>query len=574
MTSRAGRSALRQLEWGAAGLLSLFMVWVHGERLAHAGAMWRDEAAAVNLATLPSLRDVYRLFPHEAFPLAVPLSIRLYARVAGDSDAALRGFGMAIGLALAGALWVSARAAGRTLPLLSLALLGSSAPFVVFGDSLRGYGLGSLCIVLGFAALAWLLARPAPWPAAAALIALIGAVQCLLGNAALVAALCVAAAVAALAGGLRRVAMAAMGCGLAAALSLLPYAAPLRAAGSWNVVVVYHAGLVLIARVLLAALGPAAWVWLPLIALAVVGTAWELARGRRSPAAGDAAPMPSAAARTMTAPADRAGESAAGGVSRDVRLFAVLAIIMGIAAQLWFLDFLAYTPRAWYDLPLLALVACALEPLVAGLGRAARFRGCARWVRLALALLLAGAMLPSELPRLRMRMTNADLVAGRLAAEAAAGDLVVVSPWYFGVSFQRYYHGPAAWVTLPDISDHTIHRYDLLKARLASARPIDDVLASVRRTLAAGRRVWLVGQLRVPPRDQAPPVFPPAPATPWGWNDYPYGISWGLQLGALLRDHAGSLAVVPVPAADPVSSLERLTLAVASGWRSGEMNIR
>ncbi len=563
MNSREGRSALRQLEWGAAGLLSLFMVWVHGERLAHAGAMWRDEAAAVNLATLPALRDVYRLFPHEAFPLAVPLSIRLYAGVAGEGDAALRGLGMAIGLALAGALWVSARAAGRTLPLLSLALLGGNAPFVVFGDSLRGYGLGSLCIVLGFAALARLLAPRSPavaaaanrqgqsgpadlatWrPAAAALIALVGGVQCLLGNAALVAALCVAAAGAALAGGRRRVALAAMGCGLVAALSLLPYAAPLRAAASWNVVVVYHAGMWLIARVLLAALGPVAWVWLVLIALATAGTAWELARGWRRPVAG--------------------GD---GGLADGVRLFAVLTIALGIAAQLWFLDFLAYTPRAWYDLPLLALVACALEVLVAGIDRA-RFGLCARWVRLALALLLAAAVLPSELPRLRMRMTNADLVAGRLAAEAAAGDLVVVSPWYYGVSFQRYYHGPAVWVTLPDIPDHRIHRYDLLKVRLASPRPIDDVLASVRRTLAAGRRVWLVGQLRVPPRGLAPPVFAPAPATPWGWNDYPYGISWGLQLGALLRDHAGSLTVVPVPSADPVSSLERLTLAAAAGWR-------
>jgi hypothetical protein len=548
MTSQAGRSALRQLEWGAAGLLSLFAVWVHGERLAHAGALWRDEAAAVRLATLPSLGAVYRLFPHEAFPLAVPLAIRAYTRVAGAGDAALRGFGLAIGLALTAALWASARASGRTLPLLSLALLAGNAPFVVFGDSLRGYGLGSLCIVLGFAALARLLARPGPGAATAALLAMVGAVQCLLGNAALVAALCVAAAIAALYGGRRRVALAALNVGLAAALSLLPYAVPLHAARAWSVVVVYHAGLWLIARVLLAALGPAGWVWLALIALAVAGTAWELAR-RRHPAgaAGAASPSP--------------GEPPA--AAGDVRLFAVLAIVLGIAAQLWFLDFLAYTPRAWYDLPLLALVACALEPLVAALCRTA----WARWPRLALALVLAAALLPSELPRLRLRMTNADLVAGRLAAAAVADDLVVVSPWYYGVSFSRYYQGPAAWMTLPDLPDHRIHRYDLLKARLASPRPIDDVLESVRRTLAGGHRVWLVGQLRVPPRGQAPPVFPPAPASPWGWNDYPYGVSWGLQLGALLRDHAGSLAVVPVPSPDPVSALERLQLAEAAGWR-------
>jgi hypothetical protein len=32
--------------------------------------------------------------------------------------------------------------------------------------------------------------------------------------------------------------------------------------------------------------------------------------------------------------------------------------------------------------------------------------------------------------------------------------------------------------------------------------------------------------------------LPAGRGLPWGWNDYPYGISWGLQLSALLRDHA------------------------------------
>ncbi|MBV8201865.1 MAG: hypothetical protein JOZ15_14680, partial [Acidobacteria bacterium] len=192
--------ALPRLEWAAAALLSLFMVWVHGQRLAHAGGLWRDEAAAARLATMPSLRAVWRLFPHEAFPLAVPLAIRTFAKIAGSGDEALRVFGFLVGIAVAAALWLSARAAGGgTLPLLSLALLAGNAPFVVFGDSLRGYGLGSLCVVLGFAALARLLRRPGPGAATAALLALVGAVQCLLGNAALVAALCAAAAFAALA---------------------------------------------------------------------------------------------------------------------------------------------------------------------------------------------------------------------------------------------------------------------------------------------------------------------------------------------------------------------------------------
>ena len=34
--------------------------------------------------------------------------------------------------------------------------------------------------------------------------------------------------------------------------------------------------------------------------------------------------------------------------------------------------------------------------------------------------------------------------------EDRAGDLVVIVPWWLGVTFQRYYHGKAEYVTVPD----------------------------------------------------------------------------------------------------------------------------
>ncbi|HYL05732.1 MAG TPA: hypothetical protein VE075_06815 [Thermoanaerobaculia bacterium] len=559
-----------RLEVGAAALLSLLMVWVHGQRLAHAGGLWRDEAAAARLATLPSLRAVWRLFPHEAFPLAVPLAIRSFARLAGDGDAAWRVFGFLVGIAVAAALWVSARAAGDTLPLLSLALLAGNAPFVVFGDSLRGYGLGSLCIVLGFAALVRLVRRPGPGAATAGLLALVGAVQCLLGNLALVAALCAAAAAAALAAGRRggrRLAWVVVNIGLAAALSLLPYAAAFGAARAWSEVVVYQPDLRQIVRVLAATLAPAGAAWTALAGLAVLGTAWTLADRRRpggkQPGAAPDRAGSGAAAAAMGTPGLAGSGAAAPAVGAGVRLFAVLALVLGVAAQLLFQDVLGYTPRAWYDLPLLALIAAALEPLAAGLCRAPP----ARLARIVLAVALAAAMLPHELSFLRLRMTNADLIARRLASAAGADDLVLVTPWYFGVSFNRYYGGPASWMTLPDLPDHQVHRYDLLKARLASPHPIDDVLDAVRRTLSGGHRVWVVGQLRFPPPGEAAPVLPPAPTGAAGWHDVPYVESWSMQLGATLRAHAGALARVPVPSPDPVSPLESMTLAVAAGWR-------
>jgi hypothetical protein len=555
----------RKLEWGAAALLGLLALWEHGLRFVHAGGLWRDEAALAHLATVPSLGAVWRLLPRDSMPILAPLAIRTYAGIAGAGDQALRGFGLVVGLAAMGVLWLAARSTGRSLPLLSLALVGANAAFVVFGDALRGYGLGSLFVLLSFAALARLLAHPGPVTAAAALLAALGAVHSLFGNAVLVGALCSAAAIAAIWEGRRRVAAAALGVGIAAGLSLLPYAATLKEARSASLLMSHPVSPWLIGRVLAATLGPVAAAWLVLLVLGLAGVAWRLARRPRAAAPRDAGPAATPAAPEARDEREEAPrEAREPRESRDdaLRLFSALAVVLGVAAQLLFLALLRFTPRAWYDLPLIALAGGALEPLVAGLCRTP-------WTRLArvvLALALAATQLPAALPRLRMRMTNADLVARRLAVTAAGGDLVVVSPWHFGISFDRYYHGPASWMTLPQVADHQMHRHDLLKARLADLHPIDDVLLAVRRTLAGGHRVWLVGELRLPPPGRQPPILPPAPGTAWGWDDLPYGISWQLQLGALLRDRATSLRPVPVPAADPISPLEHMPLAVADGW--------
>jgi hypothetical protein len=615
---------LRKIERIAAGVLTLLAIGAHALRLVAAGALWRDEAATAALAALPSFGDIFRLLPYDSFPLAVPLAIRSFAGLAGQGDVALRVFGLAVGLGITAALWLCSRISGRALPLLSLALLSGNAAFMVFGDSLRGYGLGCLFLLLSFAALARLLERPGPWPALAVLAGMLGAVHCLIANAALVAAMGAAAIVAALAGGLRRVALLIAGSGLVAGLSLLIYAAPFAEQRSWSVVLIYPTSLRHIAQVLWAMLGPPplAWVWLGLVVMglgaafahgrrAEWGEAWERREeplqgetsgreghnalgegvGREEPGAKAESGHPdmrgALAARSeqvghgeqlehgeheeRSERAERGGQEALGCHERDLaesrlRRFCALTLLLALAAQLLFLAVLSYTPRAWYYLSLLALAAVALEPLVAGLCRAPLLRAG----RVALALAVAGAALPAGLPHLRMRMTNVEMVAHRVEAAATAGDLVLVTPWNFGISWNRAYHGAARWMTVPELADHRLHRYDLIKARIASPGAIDDVLAAVRLTLAGGHRVWLVGQPRFPPPGRAAPVLAPAPAAPWGWHDLPYMESWALQVGALRRDDAATMERVPVDAGgQPVSPLEDMALVVAAGWRGG-----
>jgi hypothetical protein len=331
-----------------------------------------------------------------------------------------------------------------------------------------------------------------------------------------------------------------LGIGLAAGLSLLPYAAPLGAAmRDWDPVVAYPTSLRQIGRVLWATLGPgsAGWVWSLAPVFALVA-AWRLAVRSRM---------------------------AAAVAADDLWRFSCLTILFAPVAQVMFLEALSYTPRAWYFLPLLTLTAAAVESLAAGW----RHETAARPARLLLAVILAAVLLPAALPELYLRMTNVDLAAARLSAAAAADDLVVVMPWYFGVSFNRYVGGPASWLTLPDIPDHRMHRYDLLKTRLAAAHPIADVLDDMHRTLAAGHQVWLLGELRFPRPGHPAPVLAPAPTPQNGWHDFLYSRSWSLQVGAYVRDHARSVRLIPIPAPDRISPLEDMSLIVASGWRDG-----
>lgn len=88
---------LRRAELALAVLLSATALFLLIVRATHAGALWRDECAVVNLARMPALADIARNFQREAFPLPFPIVVRGYTNVVGTSDLALRCFGIALG---------------------------------------------------------------------------------------------------------------------------------------------------------------------------------------------------------------------------------------------------------------------------------------------------------------------------------------------------------------------------------------------------------------------------------------------------------------------------------------------
>src|SRR5947207_1587059 len=231
---------MKLAELVTAVFLSILVLFFLGVRATHAGALWRDEAATVQLAQMPALNDVAKNFQHEAFPLPFPLLIRSYTALFGASDASLRWFGFAIGVTLIAAAWFSSRALGDRGPLAFLALFGLNATFLIWGTSIRGYGLGCVFLLLTIGLTAKAISHPTTANAVFATLASIASVQVMVNAIPLIAAIATAAFTVFIFQRRFRQATVVCACATICALSFLPYAKAYLSA-DWNVVLKYDA---------------------------------------------------------------------------------------------------------------------------------------------------------------------------------------------------------------------------------------------------------------------------------------------------------------------------------------------
>lgn len=530
--------SLKRFEWVLSTLLSLVVLSLLIARATHAGALWRDECAALQLARMPTFAEIGANFQHEAFPLLFPTTIRLYTNVFGASDTALRCFGLAVGVLFIAATWFNLRIVG-SVPLLSLALIGLNTGFLTWGTSIRGYGLGSVLIILAFGFILKVVCKPTTkWIAAACLVCL-ASVQCLVHNAALLLAIGLSAIVVSLMRHDLRRSTVIAGIGALCMISLLPYIRPYSNGSAWNIVVQSQVTPASLWNNLNWAFGaplslmPTVWLILFVTLLGASITRLYHIRGNK--------PAP----------------------EWDRLMFGVLVLVVSVITYYAFLQILSYVTRTWYYLALLSTVGIALDLLAASLSRTLLIR-----LGRILFVLIALVLLPSaNWPKIVERQTNIDVIAHQLENNARPSDLIVVSFWHYGISFNRYYHGVAPWLTLPQINDHRIHRYDLFMAKMVSPKPIDDVLDAIDRTLASGNSVWFVGGVRISRNGETTLSLSPAPDSKFGWNNKAYMESWTAQLGAFVTMHAAEPKVVTVKADGPVNDLEDIPLMVVQGWR-------
>jgi len=526
--------------WAGALAITAAAVWLHFTFLLHAGGLWRDEVNLVNLSGFDSLAGLRR----DSFPILMPLLVRAWSAIGlGGTDLGLRCIGILAGLGLLGAYWIAAWTTRRAPPVLSLVFMGLNVTALTYGDSLRAYGLGSLLIVLAMAAAWAFLATPSLWRFAIFTVSAVASVQALFHNAVLVGAICLGACAVCARRKAWRTAVLVIAAGAAAAASLTPYISTFVSAmdpsAGWRTGFRPKFTLFDLRVAIGFPLEHYAHLWALFAIVAVVGGVISLVRS--------AEPSPE--------PTSRA-------VPNDAPLFGAVTLVAAVIGFAAFLRIAGLATQPWYFLPVMALVAACFD---AALPRLPRLAGL---TLLGLALLSTLLAFPLARVGALSRFTNVDLAARVLAREAAPEDFVIVTPWFYGISFDHYFKGPAQWSTLPPIEDHRFHRFDLVGAQMALRRPIQPVLDRVASTLQAGHRVWLVGWADIPAPGTAPAAdLPPPPLKNTGWSETPYMVNWSDQIEADLGAHSTHFDLVKIPAGGDINPNEDARLARAEGWK-------
>jgi hypothetical protein len=539
MTALLSHPLLRRAYWMAALALTASAVLLHFFSLAQAGGLWRDEICIVNIAQLPSWAETFRTLPHDHCPILFPAAVRIWTALGwAQTDAGLRCLGLCVGLFLLASFWLSSRMMGRQPPLLFLSLVAVNPMVIRYGDSIRGYALGIALIVLTMGLIWRFVEGPNLRRGLLAGLGALLSVQALYQNAFFLLAIGIGGVVVSLRRRRPARAVGVLVIGAVAALSLLPYVNPIRAAQSWWVVSQTGTNLEITLDRLSRLTGSFFGVWVAVMVLALVfGMSRVVLAPRRNPV----------------------------GDGEDLALFGSIALVLGAAGFGVFIQLTGLLTQTWYYLPVLCFTAVCCDVIVV---RAHPVAGMGV-LMLAVATLMI-SISPSAYAALRWRQTNGDLVAAAVARNAGADDLVIVHPWYLGITYGHNYRGATKWMTLPPLADYRFHRYDLIKEKLAMADAIVPVLERVETTLRSGNRVWVVGRLPVPPTDGAAPVrLPPAPNGPRGWDDQPYSEAWGLEFRQLLESHVtnATLVIDPVTNSITINPAERMKLIVTSGWK-------
>lgn len=518
-----------------------------------AGPLWRDEVNSINIAEMPSLKELWNNMPFESFPPFWLLLLRGCGVLGlAHSDAGIRILGLLVGLFFLASLWICSRWMGARAPIISIALLGCLPAFIFIVGANRAYGLASCLLLLSFGTIWRLVEFPSRSRVLLAGVVSLLFVHCVYYDVVFLCAMLAGGAMVVIRQQQWKTLVALAGIGVVSASSLAIYLpiihrgsayVPMNQLPSLDYSILWHTfGQTVSARS--SAQQPrfnglGLWLWIVIIlGGSVVALVMQRTRARHAnnPEAVAAAPVK---------------------VRADLALFCIVSMLLGIEGYMAFLLNLRYPTQTWYYIEMLCLCAISLDGLLG-----ANWPNLRPWglFRIGFMVVVMTWYARSAWGEAHTRRTNVDIIAAALNQRATAGDLIVVQRPWEGITFNRYYRGQAHWVTVPPIDSHKVHRNDLVFEKMNQPDPMVPVLQEVANTLQSGHSVWLVGNLinihpNQPPSDQ--------PVKSFG----SYSLYWSAQVTTFLLDHALQKQLLEIPTNWPASHLEDLPVTQLSGYK-------
>jgi hypothetical protein len=528
------------IELAVAVVLMLVILFLHFIFLLNAGPLWRDEICIVNLSNLPSITQFWEMLKCDSYPVLWYSLLKVWTLIGFErTDFALRVLGMIVGFCILGALWYATRSLGARLPLISLALF-AMCPVILIGDNMKAYGMGTLLILLSFGTTWRAFQNPTPWLIIASAISVFMSVQCLYHNSFLILAICSGAAVAGIYRRDWKLVIFPLGVGLLAAISVLPYFEVVSQRNDWDIIMKAPVDVFWIINKFQQAIDPSgamlSWIWALLVFLALISFIIILAKPVSDPVE----------------------------YQRDIAIFLLTTMLLSIVAYMAFLKILSYPTQDWYFLPLMAMLIVIIEK---GVDILCKGSIAGRIIRIVFVIGIVLFIFTDSWTAAHARTTNIDLLAAKLETLSEQNDLIVIRPFYYGITFNRYYKGTTPWITLPEIKDFGTTRQDILKLIMTQNDPLRPSMQKIIKTLQNGHRIWFVGSLKLPRPGEIPIILSPAPHSPYGWSEVAYQIAWSRQTAYILQSHAMFIKKINIPLSEPVFKFENAELVEVSGWR-------
>ena len=386
----------------------------------YAGPLWRDETNTINVAQMPSLKELWNNMPFESFPPLWPLLLRGcgFLGLVG-SDSSIRVLGLYVGLFFLASLWLCSRWMGGRAPILSVALLGCLPAFVFVVGANRAYGLANCLLVLSFGMIWRMVEFPSRSRVLMAGITCLLFAQCVYYDVVFLCAMLAGAALVAIRRRQWKMLGALVGIGAVSGASMaiyLPITPIIHQSSGYLMNRVpffnfstlwYKLGDALAARSSAGPAGPngpEVWIWVALLlGGSTVAIVMQRARGRQAPDREGAAET---AARTRS----------------DLALFCVVSMLVGTAGYSAFLLRLHYLTQKWYFVEMFSLCAISLDGILGANRPALRPWGLLR-IGFMVVMMTLGAR--SAWEEAHTRRSNMDLIAAVLARKPPRG----ISSW-------------------------------------------------------------------------------------------------------------------------------------------------